>query len=98
VVEVCQNLFLRQGKTGPAGTMRFPKWGNGVNEHLRSLEIKGKEIRFVRSVTTAREMKRVGAPSMFVQRYRGEFGADGKSISGHFLRDGTRYSWSARRR
>ncbi len=91
-------LYLRQSKTGPMGTLRFPKWGAGANEHLRSLEIKGKTIRFVRSVTTDREMKRVGAPSMFVQRYRGEFSADGKSISGRFHRDGTEYSWTARRR
>lgn len=86
-------LYLREHEGKPAGTVRFPKWGKGVNEPLYGVDVKGRNISFTRSVSSEREMNRVGAQHKFVQRYYGRFSDDGRTVKGHFLRSGTRYSW-----
>jgi hypothetical protein len=86
-------LYLREHEGKPAGTVRFPKWGKGASEPLYGVDVKGRNISFTRSVSTEREMVRVGAQHKFVQRYFGKFSEDGRTVRGHFLRSGTRYSW-----
>ncbi len=88
-------LYLRDREGRPYGTVKFPGWGKGVNEPLKSLAVKGRHISFVRSVTTEAERKRIGAPSLFIQNYFGQFSGNGRFVRGHFVRAGTRYAWSA---
>ena len=90
-------LYLREREGRPSGTIRFPGWGKGVHEPLKGLAVKGRHVSFVRSVSTGAEMKRVGSQSFFTQSYFGRFTSDGRSVTGHFIREGTRYSWSARK-
>lgn len=86
-------MHLREHEGKPAGTVRFPKWGKGVSEPLYGVDVRGRNISFTRTVSSEREMARVGAQHKFVQRYFGMFSSDGRTVKGHFLRSGTRYSW-----
>ena len=88
-------LFLGVTDGRLYGSIRFPKWAKGVYEPLKGLGISGNTIRFVRSVTTAAEMKRVGAPVYFTQSYTGTYGAGGATIKGFYVRDGANYMWEA---
>ncbi|TFH43366.1 MAG: hypothetical protein E4G96_01300, partial [Chrysiogenales bacterium] len=77
-------LSLRVGKNGVYGTLRFPEWGKGGTEYLKSVRIANGRIYFVRSVTSRQEQTRLGANRAFVQVYNGEYYRSGGRIKGHY--------------
>jgi hypothetical protein len=87
------NLFVSKGKL--YGSVKFPEWGNGVWEYLKYIRISNKRITFTRSITTAKELKRTGAGSYFIQRYSGSYTRNGKVIKGIYTVRGTRNQWEA---
>jgi hypothetical protein len=80
-------LFLREDKGNLYGAIRFPRWGRGVNEYIRSVQIKNNQLFFTRSATTIEELKRIGGNTFFVQRYMGTYYDNGKSIRGFYFND-----------
>jgi len=88
-------LSLRAGGGRVYGTVRFTDWGRGATEYLKSLQIGGGKIYFIRSVTTAQELKRVGGNAYFVQRYSGEYIKSGRMIKGFYTVYGSRKEWEA---
>ena len=78
-----------------SGTIRFDGWGNNVPQPLKDLRVKDGKIYFVRSITTAEEMKKYGSTRYFVQTYHGTFSEDGKAIRGRYVDSGTEYRWEA---
>lgn len=87
------NLFISKGKL--YGSVKFPQWGNGVWESLKYIRISNNRINFTRSITTAKELRRIGAGSYFVQRYSGTYAQNGKVIKGIYTVRGTRNQWEA---
>jgi hypothetical protein len=87
------NLFVSKGKL--YGSLKFPEWGNGVWEYLKYIRISNNRITFTRSITTAKELKRIGASSYFIQRYSGAYTQNGKKIKGTYTVRGTRNRWEA---
>jgi hypothetical protein len=79
------------------GTIRFDGWGNNTPQPLKELRINNGKIYFVRSVTSADEMKKYGATRFFSQTYRGDFSPDGKKIKGEYNESGTESRWEASR-
>lgn len=88
-------LFVKDGSL--RGSMRFPNWGKGAYEPMRSLVIRGNAIYFVRSATTAAELRRLGANSYFMQQYNGTYSNGGKTIKGFYLSKGAKNLWEANR-
>jgi hypothetical protein len=79
------------------GTIRFDGWGNNNPQPLKDLRINNGKIYFVRSVSTADEMKKYGATRFFSQTYRGDFSPDGRQIKGEYNESGTESRWEASR-
>ncbi len=77
------------------GTIRFPKWAKGAYEPCKGIRITGNRIYFTRSVTSVRELRRVGATTYFTQQYSGTYYNNGKYIKGFYLRDGGKFMWEA---
>jgi hypothetical protein len=90
-------LSLRASGRTVYGTVRFPDWGRGATEYLKGVSISGRKIYFTRSVTTAQELKRVGANAYFTQVYSGEYYQSGKLIKGYYTVQGQRKPWEARK-
>ena len=87
-------LYEKNGRV--YGTVRFRTWANGATEYLKGIKISGKTIRFTRSATTLKEMRRLGANNLFTQRFYGTYSASGKKIYGHFTNDRKeKYEWKA---
>lgn len=87
-------LYEKEGKI--YGTVRFPGWANGATEYLKSIKITGDKISFVRSATTTKEMRRLGANNLFTQRFSGTYSRSGKRIWGQFVNDRKeKYQWEA---
>lgn len=86
-------LWMRNGRV--YGSIRFPNWARGVTEYLKSVSIKGENIRFVRSITTSKEQRRVGANAYFTQVYHGKYYIKGRKIKGYYSRNGHRGLWEA---
>jgi hypothetical protein len=91
------NGFLFIGASGGAlyGSIRFPDWGRGAVEPLKSIGIVNGKLRFIRSVTTQREMGLTGASGYFIQEYSGEYRQSGKMIKGYYTVRGQRKYWEA---
>jgi hypothetical protein len=91
-------LYLREDKGKLYGVIRFPQWGHGANEYLYSIKIINGQIQFIRSATTANEIKRLGAVGPFVQRYFGSYGSYGNTIQGYYYNNkGDKNIWEAKR-
>ncbi len=88
-------LLLQYKNNRLYGTLRFPKWAKGAYEPCKGIRISGNRIYFTRSVTNARELRRVGSNSYFTQRYSGTYYNNGRYIKGFFLRSGAKYMWEA---
>ena len=80
-------LYLREKNNKLHGTIRFPKWGNGAVEYLRSVSIGDGRIKFTRSANSAKEINRLGANYYFTQRFYGKYSASGNKIEGNFFND-----------
>jgi hypothetical protein len=91
-------LSLRASGGAVYGTIRFPDWGRGATEYLKGVRIAGGKIFFTRSVTTAQELKRVGANAYFTQQYSGEYYQSGKLIKGYYAVQGARKQWEAQKK
>ncbi len=90
-------LYIKDNKL--YGYVKFPSWGKGAYEYLKSLSIKNGRIFFVRSANTAKEMTRLGANRFFTQKFSGEYNNNGKKIDGFFRNDlGEKHIWDAKRR
>ncbi len=76
---------------------RFDGWENNTPQPLKELRVNNGKIYFVRSVSTADEMKKYGATRFFSQTYRGDFSADGRQIKGEYNESGTESRWEASR-
>jgi hypothetical protein len=87
------NLFVSKGKL--YGSVKFPEWGKGVWEYLKYIRISNNRITFTRSITTAKELRRIGAQSYFIQRYSGTYSQNGKVIKGIYTVRSTRNQWEA---
>ena len=79
------------------GAIRFPNWANGAIEYLKKIRINGHRLRFIRSVSTPKEKKRIGVSRYFVQKYFGKYSKKGRCIHGYFLDGGSEYTWNAGR-
>ena len=90
-------LSLRASGGAVYGSLRFPGWGRGATEYLKGVRIAGGKIYFTRSVTTAQELKRVGASAYFSQQYTGEYFQSGRLIKGYYTVYGQRKQWEARK-
>jgi len=90
-------LYLAYKDRRPYGTIRFPEWASGVSEPLKMLRIGNGSISFVRSVSTAKEMKRVGVTMYFTQTYSGRYSPDGRTIRGSYEGGKGESLWEARR-
>jgi hypothetical protein len=88
-------IWKKEGRV--RGAIKFPDWANGVAEPLRGLTIKNNSIYFVRSATSAAELRRLGASSYFVQKYYGNYLQGGKIIKGYYISNGVRNVWRAER-
>jgi hypothetical protein len=88
-------LYLRAKDGVPFGSIRFPGWGNGAFEPLKGVWIAEDRIRFIRSVTTAEEMRKTGAQAAFVQEYFGAYREGGNVIEGNYRVRGRLKSWYA---
>ena len=91
-------LRLYSRKNRSYGYIRFPHWAKGVAEPLKYLRIKGNKISFIRSVTTKKELQRVGANFYFTQRYYGTFNKNKTFISGFYTSRGAKSIWEARKK
>ena len=80
------------------GYIQFPQWAKGAKEPLKKLRVSGEKISFIRSVESAEEQKRVGAPGFFVQKFEGTVTNGGKRLYGRFTNRGVKESWDATRR
>lgn len=80
-------LYLREEKGKLSGAIRFPRWGRGVNEYLKGIQIKKNQLFFIRSAKTIEELRRIGGNTYFVQRYMGTYYDNGKSIRGFYFND-----------
>ncbi len=77
------------------GGFRFPRWAKGVYEPLKRLRIHNGKISFIRSVTSAKELRRVGANTYFTQHFYGKFKNEGKLIEGSYMHRGVKNPWQA---
>lgn len=91
-------LYLRIRNNKLKGTLRFPKWAKGSWERCKSIKIRGNSLFFIRSVTSPKERKRVGAPHFFKQVYRARFYKKGKKIVGTYSLGKERTSWEGKKR
>jgi len=80
-------LYLREKDGRLYGTVRFPGWGKGAVEYIRSVRIGNGRIQFIRSANSAKEIKRLGANYYFTQRFYGSYSKSGKKIEGYFIND-----------
>jgi len=90
-------ISLNKKKKKLFGTIRFPEWANGSYEPLKNLWIAKGKIGFIRSVDSAREAKRVGTSSYFVQEFYGEYKRKGNAIEGYYMNRGEKNVWKAYR-
>ena len=80
------------------GYIQFPGWAHGVKEPLKNIRISGGRLLFTRSVDNAKELKRVGASSLFVQNFEADILDGGRHLGGKFTNHGVKDSWDAFRR
>lgn len=88
-------LYLSMKKGKVYGSLRFPDWGNGAFERLKSIWINKGKIGFIRSVETIEELRRVGSPAYFTQEFHGEYKDGGNVIQGYYLNRGAHMMWRA---
>jgi len=90
-------LSMKNGNV--EGTIYFPDWGHGEPQVLHDVHVnvKDRNIYFIRSVTTEEEMKKTGSGRYFSQVFRGVFSPDWKKIRGVYTDAGADYSWQAER-
>ena len=88
-------LYLAVKKGRLYGGFRFPRWAKGVYEPLKRIRIYNGKISFIRSVTTAKELRRVGANTYFTQYFYGNFKNEGKLIEGSYMHRGVKNPWQA---
>lgn len=88
-------LSIRASGGTVYGTVRFPDWGRGATEYLKSMAIVNGRISFIRSATTRQELSRLGASSSFIQVYSGEYLRSGSLIRGFYTVQGQRKAWEA---
>ncbi len=88
-------LWMHKGRV--YGTIRFPYWARGKVEYLKGVRIRGRSIRFVRSITTLKEQRRIGSSSYFTQVYYGKYYRRGRQIKGYYTRNGHRGLWEAKK-
>ena len=79
------------------GSIRFPNWAKGVTEYLKGVHIKNNKLFFVRSITTSKELRRIGATSYFSQSYYGTYSNTGNFIKGFYVKKGAKFLWEATR-
>jgi hypothetical protein len=91
-------MVIISQKGGFEGYIQFPNWAKGMREPMKKIKIHGNTISFTRSVETAAEQKRVGAPNLFVQNFAGEISDGGKTIKGFFTNHGGKEIWEAVRK
>jgi hypothetical protein len=90
------SIFSQNGRL--EGYIQFPNWANGARETLKKIKVNGNTLYFTRSVETAGEQKRTGAPAKFVQNFEGEITNSGKTIKGFFSNHGGKEIWQAERK
>lgn len=88
-------LSVRAGRL--YGTIHFPSWAKGQYERLKGVKITGDRITFTRSVTTRKELLRIGADSYFTQNYKGKYYSRGKYIEGTYYSRGAEFMWEAKK-
>lgn len=91
-------LSLRASGSAIYGTIRFPDWGRGATEYLKNVRIVKGKLYFTRSVTTAQELKRLGASAYFLQQYSGDYYKSGNLIRGFYVVHGERKAWEANKK
>jgi hypothetical protein len=90
-------LYLSDNNGTVYGTIRFPEWGLGSYEKLKDIRVGKDSITFTRSVTTAQEMRKTGAPVYFTQKYQGTYSLGGKFIKGQYRTSQGKFLWEAQR-
>jgi hypothetical protein len=91
-------MVIISRKVGYEGYIQFPNWAKGVREPMKKIRVHGNSISFTRSVETAAEQNRVGAPNLFVQNFAGDISDGGKTIKGFFTNHGGKELWEAVRK
>lgn len=82
-------------KNNIVGSIKFNNWGTGKAQPVKDLRINGRDLYFIRSITTTEERKIYGAKSNFKHIYRGKISKDGKTIIGKYKYRGGNYNWRA---
>ena len=80
-----------------SGSIQFTNWGTGKPQPIKKLRINGRDLYFIRSITTPNERKLYGAKSNFTHIYRGKFSKDGSSIIGRYQYRGGIFNWRAKK-
>jgi len=89
-------LVLGVSKERVYGTLRFPDWGRGAVENLKGIKTGSGEVKFIRSASTAEEIRRLGANYLFKQTFSGKYSVSGKVIKGIMVNDrGEKHEWEA---
>jgi hypothetical protein len=88
-------MYIRKKNGYVYGTIRFPKYANGVYEKMKYLVIKGNNISFTRSADTSAEVRYIGVSKRFKQQYRGVYKKGGWYITGTYKIPGSIRNWKA---